>query len=175
MKVRTTYLIAATKYAAYFVMLVVFQLFLGAKQNVPAYIHAALVGTELLLAWFAFKNWRTYQEIPAEDKAQVGDELAARTQAPGGEKYAWLYLAIGIAALVFAWPHGRHYYPAGLIAGPLLILLGIGGIVDRRILVGLRNDRPEVTPPIRTAAFTMLAVGLAIGGALVFLVESGRI
>ena len=175
MKVRTTYLIAAIKHVAYFLMLVVFQLFLGGMKDVPVYIHAALVVTELLLAWFAYKNWRTYQEIPADDKRQVGDALAQRTQAPGGEKFAWLYLAIGIAALVVAWPHGRHYHPVGLIAGPLLVLLGVGGIVDKRILVGLRNDRPEVTPQIRTAAMTMLVVGLAIGGALVFLVESGRI
>lgn len=56
-----------------------------------------------------------------------------------------------------------HLNYAALIAAPVLIRLEVGGLVDPRIMVGMRKDVPKVTPAIRRASYARGFGGIAIG------------
>jgi hypothetical protein len=125
------------------------------------------VAEAVLLGLAGFFYWR-YRMASAEAKIHYGPspETIARMAKRRSRLYALLPLAGAVLLLGVEWYTFRNegkLHIAAVIFTPMLVLLGVGGLVNPDLLFGARPDVPDIPDGVRRVARLLTYGGLALG------------
>jgi hypothetical protein len=139
----------------------------GEKPNAKAMI--ALLAVDAVLVAYVVHAVLKLRKVPPTTEVRFAGPTHAEVHAAairGSRRLPLLTFGGGVVGLLLSywlWTQGRGHLVA-LIATPVLLLLGIGGLIHPPVFYALRKDLPDQPGGAKAIGFFLIGIGLLIGG-----------